>query len=384
MFRKSIELAGLFLFLAFSASSVFAQNGTIIDHTCTKISDIPEEAIIRAKDSLHIAYGHTSHGSQLITGMNGLDAFMGGTGLYVWNDGPKEGYLDLDDYFVKGDLGDPDRTTWATRTRDYLDKPENADVNVVIWSWCGQVSTSTEDDIITYLDLMSDLEKDYPNVKFVYMTGHLDGTGLDGTLHIRNDQIREYCKTHDKILYDFEDIESYDPDGTYFGDKIPNDNCDYDTNGDGTRDGNWAIEWQNSHTEGVDWYDCSPAHTQALNGNLKAYAAWYLWATLAGWSDATSVISPKNGSPETFELKPNFPNPFNPVTRIRFSVPRSLPVSITVYNAQGKTVEHLLQKTMSAGEHEIEWNAASLASGVYFIAMHAGQTTKIRKAILLK
>jgi hypothetical protein len=130
---------------------------------------------------------------------------------------------------------------------------------------------------------MSGLESSYSGVKFVYMTGHLDGTGLTGTLHLRNEQIREYCKTNGKILFDFEDIESYNPDGVYFGDKKPDDACAYDTNGDGTRDGNWAIEWQNSHALGTDWYNCSSAHSQPLNANQKAYAAWWLWARLAGW-----------------------------------------------------------------------------------------------------
>ena len=65
-------------------------------------------------------------------------------------------------------------------------------------------------------------------MKFVYMTGHLDGYGLTGNLHIRNEQIRAYCAANKKILYDFADIESYNPDGVYFGDKDANDNCDYD------------------------------------------------------------------------------------------------------------------------------------------------------------
>jgi len=47
--------------------------------------------------------------------------------------------------------------------------------------------------------------------------------------------------------------------------------------------GNWATEWQDSHTEGVDWYNCPSAHSQPLNANHKAYAAWWLWARLAGW-----------------------------------------------------------------------------------------------------
>ena len=256
-----------------------AGDGIIIDHTSTKLASIPSEWISAAKENLHIAYSHTSHGSQLTEGMSGLVSFKGTS--YSWNNGGTDGALDLHDYAMTGDLGNPDRTSWAARTTTYLS--ENSDVNVIIWAWCGQVSDASETDISTYLNLMNDLERDFPDVKFVYMTGHLDGSGLTGNLHLRNEQIRDYCRANKKILYDFADIECYNPDGTYFGGKKPDDACAYDTNGDGTRDGNWAIEWQNSHTQGVDWFTCSAAHTQPLNGNQKAYAAWWLWARLAGW-----------------------------------------------------------------------------------------------------
>ena len=251
----------------------------IIDHRCTKLNSIPLVWITTAKNKLHIAYSHTSHGSQITDGMSGLVDFKGSA--YSWNEGGSGGALDLDDYATTGDLGNPDRTSWADRTRSYL--AANSDVNVIIWSWCGQVSSASETEIITYLNLMSDLESDYPSVKFIYMTGHLDGTGLTGNLHLRNEQIRSYCKNNKKILFDFADIECYNPDGVYFGDKKPNDACAYDTDGNGSLDGNWAVEWQNAHTKGVGWYNCSSAHSEPLNANQKAYAAWWLWARLAGW-----------------------------------------------------------------------------------------------------
>jgi hypothetical protein len=254
---------------------------SFIDHTNTDLSKIPDEWINMAKENLHIAYAHTSHGHQITIGMNVLESRLGAK--YAWNDGPLAGSLDMDDNFVDGDLGNPDRTTWEQRTREYL--ALNADVNVVIWSWCGEVSDATEANINTYLNLMNGLETDFPNVKFVYMTGHLDGTGEAGILHLRNEQIRKYCKDNNKYLYDFNDIESYDPDGKYYRDKLANDECNYDSDGNGSRDKNWAIDWQNAHTEGVDWYTSNPYpdHTQPINGNMKAYAAWYLWARLAGW-----------------------------------------------------------------------------------------------------
>ncbi len=257
------------------------QIAKIIDHNAAVLDKIPTEWINSAKEKLHIAYGHTSHGSQLITGMTGLMEWKGD--LYKWNNGAMTGALDIRDQIMGGDLGHNGDLEWESATRSLLDDPRNDDINVVIWSWCGGVSDNTEGGINIYLDAMNRLEIDYPDVQFVYMTGHLDGTGEEGNLHIRNEQIRKYCKDNNKILYDFADIESYDPDGNYYLDKYANDNCDYDSNGDGTRDKNWAIDWQNAHEEGVDWYQVSVAHSQPLNGNLKAYAAWYLWARLAGW-----------------------------------------------------------------------------------------------------
>ena len=263
-------------------TSALATGSMIIDHRHTKLADVPLEWIEAAKSDLHIAYGHTSHGSQVTTGMTGLTTFANaphGGSTYAWNDGGTGGALDLADAPFSGawDLGNPDFTAWATATRSYIDDPANADVNVVMWSWCGEVSSASQADITTYLTLMSGLEQDYPDVSFVYMTGHTDGSGLTGNLHVRNQQIRDYCEANDKVLYDFEDIESYDPDGTYFGDRNVADSCDY--NG-----GNWATEWQDSHTQGVDWYSCDSAHSQPLNANLKTYAAWWLWARLAGWN----------------------------------------------------------------------------------------------------
>ncbi len=265
----------------------------IIDHTCTDIWEIPESAINQAKTSLHIAYAHTSHGSQLTSGMgssNGaqLDDFMSDNGaspdLYLWNNGGNDGALDLHNYFVAGDLGNPDRTTWAQRTRDYLDDPANSDVNVIIWSWCGQASTSIE-NIDIYLNLMEDLIADYPNVDFVFMTGHLNGGGASGQLNLANEHIRSHCETNNRILYDFADIESYDPDALVnYMELIGDDECDYDSDGNGSRDRNWAREWQTSHTLGVDWWESGAAHSEDLNGNMKGYAAWWLWARLSGWA----------------------------------------------------------------------------------------------------
>ncbi len=124
----------------------------IIDHTSTDLSFVPLDWIEEAKDILHIAYGHTSHGSQITTGMTGLVSFANapnGGSTYEWNNGGTNGALDLRDSPFSGasDLGNPDRTAWADATRDYLDS--HSDINVIIWSWCGQAD-GTEEDIDLY------------------------------------------------------------------------------------------------------------------------------------------------------------------------------------------------------------------------------------------
>jgi hypothetical protein len=308
----------------------------IIDHTCTNINQIPLSAIAQAKADLHIAYGHTSHGQHISQGLKTLDQFMTGKGYpagtyaldYLGAGKDDPAVLDFRDARYYGstvmipgafDLGravsGTNYTEWIQTTINTInDFPE---LNVIIWAWCGQVSYCPDQVIVDYLNNMSQLEQDYPHIKFVYMTGHVDSTGLEGKLHRHNEIIRDYCKANNKILYDFADIESYDPDGNYFGDKLVDDSCCYDANGDGIveqtneqeneywpstplgEDRNWALDWQATHTLGVDWYESARIqyyHTQHLNHNLKAYAAWWLMARLAGWSGPNAVRpeSPSN------------------------------------------------------------------------------------------
>ncbi len=279
-------------FSCYNSSVQEDKNTKIINHKYASLEKITDGSINHAKAVLHVAYGHTSHGSQLITGMAGLVTFKGD--LYKYSNGGGVDSLDLRDTPFSGasDLGNPNRTTWAASTRNYLDS--HPEINVVIWSWCGQVSTASESDILTYLTLMNQLESEYAEVVFVYMTGHLDGSGENGNLNLRNQQIRQFCIDNDKYLYDFADIESYDPDGnTNYMKLRANDVCYYDSSGNGTtvsyetnppdpcEDLNWAEEWQNSHLLNVDWYNCSSVHSRPLNSNLKAYAAWNLFCIIA-------------------------------------------------------------------------------------------------------
>lgn len=275
--------------LFFVPAGVYARDSPIIiGHESADIDDVPDEWIIKAKEDLRVTYGHTSHGSQLITGINLLMENSGGSssvgcnsydyqGLYGYCDDHEyyrtgnnayeipSGVLSVWDDIPTGDLGNPDRISWAERTRTLLDDSKYSDRNVVIWSWCGQADTS-EDNINTYLSLMNQLETDYPDVTFVYMTGHLNGGGDDNNLAHRNRQIRDYCGANNKVLFDFADIEIYDPDGNYYPDE--SDAC------------NWCYDWCSTHA----CPECSScAHSHCFNCYLKGQAFWHLMARIAGW-----------------------------------------------------------------------------------------------------
>jgi len=270
-----------------------------VDHQHTDLTEIPLEHVKLAIERLHIVYEHTSHGSQLITGMNALRDFPEFGGVYAWNDSGVDGALDLDDYGIPAtvnDLSQGDRvndagdTPWVEGTRALLNSVDNSHVNVVIWSWCSINGHNAQ----RYIENMEKLIEEFPDVIFVYMTGHAEGMGLDGTIngvHYNNELIRSHAEKHDRWLFDFADIEAFDPDGNYYWDKAMQDNLDF--NG-----GNWAVSWVDEHSSQLfsrlttgenaqGYYGVSGcAHSDYpdeanLNCVLKGAAAWSLFTKIA-------------------------------------------------------------------------------------------------------
>jgi len=284
-------------------------DSTIIDHNNTDASIIPDEYIISAKNNLHIAYQHTSHGSQIISGMTALATYPAFGTRYQWSDNGSSG-LDIDYYdpIMPGyhDLSTEDsedangNTPWANATRTFLNNTNNYHINVVMWSWC-RISGH---NITRYITNMEKLISEYGvggtnaraashPVEFVFMTGHTEGTGESGVAAQAAYQIRTHCVSNNRWLIDYYNIECYDPDGNYFGNQNVTDNLNYVS-------GNWAVNYLAAHNgnildiltmgNGGSFNGCtSCAHSDSprqatLNCVLKAQAAWHLFARLAGWN----------------------------------------------------------------------------------------------------
>lgn len=91
-----------------------------------------------------------------------------------------------------------------------------------------------------------------------------------------------------------------------------------------------------------------------------------------------------NEIPKQYQLLQNFPNPFNPSTKIRFALPDVSKVTLKVYDIVGREVKTLVDKELTAGLKEIEFDASELPSGVYFYNIKAGSFTETKKMVLVK
>jgi hypothetical protein len=89
-------------------------------------------------------------------------------------------------------------------------------------------------------------------------------------------------------------------------------------------------------------------------------------------------------NPSRFTLEQNYPNPFNPSTKISFSIPGQEHVTLKVYNMLGTEVSTLVDKTMSAGNHEVSFDASKLSNGTYFYRLQTGGSVETKKMVLLK
>ena len=102
-------------------------------------------------------------------------------------------------------------------------------------------------------------------------------------------------------------------------------------------------------------------------------------------SRTTTSIESRSGSvPDQVVLHDNYPNPFNPSTHISFSLPEARKGKLTVYNILGRRVATLVDQRMKAGQHQANFNADNLSSGIYLYHLKAGDYSQMQKMTLVK
>jgi hypothetical protein len=99
---------------------------------------------------------------------------------------------------------------------------------------------------------------------------------------------------------------------------------------------------------------------------------------------STSIGDSDINTPTAFELRGNYPNPFNPTTVIRYSVPTTADVSLTVYDMLGRQVAVLVNGTQAAGSYDVNFDATNLSSGMYLYRLQSGSFVQTQKMMLVK
>ncbi|MCK5330840.1 MAG: T9SS type A sorting domain-containing protein, partial [Candidatus Marinimicrobia bacterium] len=88
--------------------------------------------------------------------------------------------------------------------------------------------------------------------------------------------------------------------------------------------------------------------------------------------------------PSEYALHQNYPNPFNPTTTIRFDIVEQGHVTLNIYNLLGQRVGTLVNQQLDPGFHSVQWNASSIASGVYLYTIEMNNFAKSRKLLIIK
>ena len=399
----------LLLFLVI-AEFTFSQNGFVVDHRHTDLSQIPDEYITAAKQNLKIRYFRRSHGSQLdVGGMTALALYTGGTSSkYIFSKTGASGSLFLSTQgSTEWNSLDFENATWVSITRNYLDDAANAAINVVMWAWSSNFYQCSATQYVNDMEMLiseygpgGSKNRAVP-VTFIFQTACGQKSGERNQLVFNgNKVIRDHCNTHGRILFDFNDLECYNPDGQYFGDadesgnytsaRLLADDLSYKS---GSSRGNWGIEWvsANSSTDFAKMsgptYCAVCEHSDGkdnsmdarINCVLKGHAAWWMWAVLAGWDAGTTPTSIWTEKLDKEKQIKNYPNPFDNTTIIEYEIEKNAAVKLSVWDSSGKLITVLVDGNQGKGKHQVQVSLSN--RGIYFYTLEVDGKKTFEKMI---
>ena len=119
--------------------------------------------------------------------------------------------------------------------------------------------------------------------------------------------------------------------------------------------------------------------------NDNAWQTTHVWShTYIGRYDGNILSADEDIVATRFELKANYPNPFNPTTTIEYSIGMAGQTRLMVYDIMGREIAMLVNEYRPMGTHKIVWNASSMPSGIYFYRLETSSFTRTQKMVLMK
>ena len=163
-------------------------------------------------------------------------------------------------------------------------------------------------------------------------------------------------------------------------------------------DSDSTLKWLQRYNGTSNYFDWGLAI--AVDTSFNVYVAGQTWVTAQNdnfltikYSQPVGIKPISSEIPEEFSLSQNFPNPFNPITKLRFALPPSpsgdlkaggLVVRLFIYNILGREVAALVSEQLNPGTYEVDWDGTNYSSGIYYYKLTAGDIVQTKKMVLLK
>jgi photosystem II stability/assembly factor-like uncharacterized protein len=157
----------------------------------------------------------------------------------------------------------------------------------------------------------------------------------------------------------------------------------YKTTNGGT---NW-VRWNNGLANATQVSQMAYIDSISTSGKFFVVASTFgrsvYYRDISG-DDPNGILNYNSNIPKSFALSQNFPNPFNPLTKIKFAIPKADNVKLSVYDINGKLITYLINGEMKPGTYTYSYDGTDMASGVYFYRLETSSYTETKKMMLIK